>query len=177
VTRGGDPPSPSPSAPIIIIVVMGVTGAGKTAVGQRLAADLGWRFADADDFHSASSVEAMRRGIPLSDEDRGPWLARLAVAIREWLDHGDRVVLACSALRQVYRDALLLDPARMRLVYLRVSRPVSARRVSGRSGHYMPAVLVDTQFAILEEPAEALTVDAGEPVDRVVSAIRAGLAL
>ncbi|KYF97570.1 gluconate kinase, partial [Sorangium cellulosum] len=102
----------------MIVVVMGVSGAGKTTVGVRLARDLGWEFLDADDLHPAANIEKMRSGKPLDDRDRAPWLAALAARIRQLLDAGRGAVIACSALKAAYRAQLLVDPARMRLVHL-----------------------------------------------------------
>ena len=161
-----------------VVVLMGPAGAGKTTVGERLAASLGWPFADADAFHPASNVEKMRRGEGLTDADRAPWLAALREAVRATLERGGRLVLACSALRRSYRDALVpsdAPPDAVRFVYLHVGRAELARRLATRVGHYAPAALLDSQLATLEVPdvGEGIpTVDAERPVDDVVLAVR-----
>jgi gluconokinase len=159
----------------VIVVVMGVTGAGKTTVGRRVAADLGAAYLDADDFHPSANVEKMRAGTPLTDHDRSPWLARLNAALRERAARGESVVLACSALKAAYRDALLRDVPESRLVYLRGSRETIAARLAGRRGHYMNPGLLDSQFAALEEPPEAIVVDVDAEPATVAAAVRAAL--
>jgi gluconokinase len=152
----------------VVIVVMGVAGSGKTSVGEALALRLGYRFEDADAFHSRESVAKMRAGIPLGDADRAPWLASIAAAIDGWLASGDDVVLACSALAARHRRVLCKDPARMRLVYLRASFEVLLTRLEARPDHFMPASLLASQLATLEEPKRAIVVDAAAPLDLVV---------
>jgi gluconokinase len=160
----------------VIILVMGVAGAGKTTVGRRLAGVLGFEFADADSFHTPASVEKMRRGVPLDDADRAPWLASLAAAVDTWLDAGEDVVLACSALKSAYREQLLRDRSRMAIVYLEVPPGVARARLDARAGHFMPSRLVDSQFQTLEAPMDALRVDATQPlrivVQQLVEALR-----
>jgi len=158
----------------MIILLMGVTGAGKTTVGRALAEQLHWRFADADDFHSAANIAKMRAGIPLTDEDRAPWLASLRDAIRNWLDAGVNVVLACSALKASYRDVLLVSPE-VKLVYLRASQALVAARVAARTGSYMNPELVPSQFQTLEEPKDAVEIDASATVEECVASIRSAL--
>lgn len=158
----------------MIILLMGVTGAGKTTVGRALAEQLHWRFADADDFHSAANIAKMRAGIPLTDEDRAPWLASLRDAIRNWLDAGVNVVLACSALKASYRDILLVSPE-VKLVYLRASQALVAARVAARTGSYMNPELVPSQFQTLEEPKDAVEIDASATVEECVASIRSAL--
>lgn len=160
----------------MIVVVMGVAGAGKTTIGRMLAEALGYRFHDADEFHSPTNVEKMRRGERLAEEDREPWLDAMARAIDGWLRDGANVVLACSALKASYRARLMRDPSRMALVYLRVPPDVARARVGGRTDHFMPRALVDSQFEALEEPADAIAVDATQPPDVIVRTLRgAGL--
>jgi gluconokinase len=161
------------SAPAI--VVMGVSGCGKSTVGSALAQRLGWRFADGDDFHPAANVEKMRAGIPLDDDDRAPWLARLNAMMRDSVAQGDPVVLACSALRQRYRDALSCGLPGLRFVHLSGSVELIAGRLAARSHHYMPTSLLASQFAALEPPAEALALDIDAPVERLVDLILASL--
>lgn len=151
----------------MIIVLMGVTGAGKTTIGRLLAEQLGWPFYDADDFHPQSNVEKMRRGEPLTDDDRVGWLVSLEELIREKLRSETSIVLACSALKASYRSRLLID-ARVRLVYLKGTRSLIQERVAVRRGHYMNPSLIESQFAILEEPERAVVLDAaGSPEDLV----------
>jgi gluconokinase len=163
------------------VIVMGVSGAGKTAVGSRLAEKLGCGFYEGDDFHSAASIEKMRRGDPLTDEDRLPWLDRLRGLIVDELAAGECAVIACSALRDAYRKRLVpADPElapRVRFVCLYVSPEIARERLMSRRGHFMPATLVSSQFETLEEPAagEALCVDGGRPVDEVVEQAYAAL--
>jgi gluconokinase len=155
----------------VVVIVMGVSGVGKTTVGERLARALGWRFLDADEFHSAGNVAKMAVGTPLTDEDRWPWLERLRELIQDALKSGEGLVLACSALRRSYRERLTVDAARVRWVYLWAPREVIARRVAERRGHYMPPELLDSQLTVLEPPEDALTVDASADPDMVVARI------
>lgn len=154
----------------MIVLLMGVTGAGKTTVGLALAQQLHWRFADADDYHSAANIAKMRAGIPLTDADRAPWLKVLHDAIVSWLATGKNVVLACSALKARYRELLVISPE-VKLVYLRASMSLIAARLQQRSGHYMNPHLVPSQFEALEEPQDALTLDAGLNVEEIVGKI------
>ncbi|MBV9669463.1 MAG: gluconokinase [Acidobacteriales bacterium] len=165
----------------IVIIVMGVSGAGKTTVGQALAASLGWRFVDADAFHAAQSIEKMRRGIALSDEDRAPWLSSLHSAICEWVVQSQHTILACSALKDRYRAVLRegLRPEQVRFVFLAVPVVVLAQRLRGRSGHYMPPSLLQSQLSDLEPPSQeqAIYVDGAASPSSVVEEIRKKLAL
>ena len=164
----------------MIVVVMGVTGAGKTTSGQLLAEHLGWQFADADDFHPASNVEKMRRGIPLTDDDRWPWLDRLHAEIENWIAAEQNAVLACSALKQSYRarlDAGSEAAREVRFVYLKGSRASIAERLRLRHGHFAGEAILAGQFADLEEPAgnNVITVDIDRTPDEIVADIRVGL--
>ncbi|WP_081426837.1 gluconokinase [Sorangium cellulosum] len=161
----------------MIVLVMGVSGAGKTTVGQRLARDLGWEFVDADDLHPPTNVEKMRAGKPLDDQDRAPWLAALSACIRRLLDEGREAVIACSALKAAYRAQLLVDPARMRLVHLTGDPSLIAARLAARSNHFMPAGLLSTQLAALEPPEDALRVDVGGTPDEIAADVRRALGL
>jgi len=166
----------------MVIILMGVSGAGKTAVGQALAARLGWHFEDADNWHSPANVEKMRTGVPLTDADRAPWLEALNRSIREWIAAGRNVALACSALKASYREALragLQTPGSVQFVFLKATYGAIDRRLRERHGHYMPESLLRSQFDDLEEPssAEALVVDAALAIPAVVDAIVAGLRL
>ncbi len=163
-----------------VIVVMGVSGSGKTTIASRLAARLGWQFVEADAFHSAANVAKMRAAIPLTDEDRRPWLD----AIARWIDSaraaGRPSVVACSALKRAYRDRLMAGRRDVRLVYLRGSYDLVAGRMAGRKGHYMPLDLLRSQFDALEEPGpdeEPLVVSIEPPPDAIVETIVAALGL
>lgn len=151
---------------------MGVAGSGKTTVGRLLAATLDWRFYDADDFHSPASVERIRAGIPLTDADRAPWLDALAELLRGLARDGTPAVLACSALRQAYRDRLAAAGDRVRFVYLRGEPGVLRQRLERRLGHFAGASILASQFATLEEPAGAVTVDATLPAPTIVALVR-----
>ncbi len=147
---------------------MGVSGAGKSVVGRQLAAELGWRFADADDFHPQANVKKMRAGVALTDQDREPWLAALHELVRS---SEEPLVLACSALKARYRDVISGDLADVSFVFLRGSFEEIKQRLERREGHYMPASLLQSQFDALEEPVGALTVDCMQPVDQLVAEI------
>lgn len=156
---------------------MGVTGCGKTTVGVTLAAACGWIFHDADDFHPAENVAKMKRGAALDDEDRWPWLARLNTFLLDNEREGKSVVLACSALKQSYRDRLARGCAAARFVFLDGDKQLIRARLAARQGHYMNPKLLESQFAILERPEDALRLDiAGSPAEMVRS-IRKGLAV
>jgi gluconokinase len=161
--------------PLVIVIVMGVAGAGKTLVGQRLAARLRYRFSDADDFHPPANLEKMRSGRPLEDADRDPWLRAMSDAIDTWLRDGIDVVLACSALKQRYRARLVRDPNRVRLVYLKIAPEIARERIARRTGHFMPPDLVESQFEALEEPRDAIVVDASGHPDAIVRAVEGAL--
>jgi gluconokinase len=137
-----------------VIVVMGVSGAGKTTIAAMLAARLGWTYEDADWFHPPSNIEKMHSGTALTDEDRWAWLEGIAVWIDATRKAGGRGVIACSALRRAYRDILVGDRHDVRIVYLKGERDLIARRFSVRHGHFMPTSLLNSQFATLEEPGE-----------------------
>ncbi len=161
----------------MVIILMGVSGAGKTTIGKRLAQVLGWRFLEGDDFHPPANVAKMSSGQALTDEDRAPWLERLRQAIAEALAQGEDVVLACSALRQAYRERLTVDAARVRWVYLWAPREVIAQRLAQRTGHFMPPSLLDSQLQTLEAPSDALRVDVTAGLDEVVATLRTALGL
>lgn len=138
---------------------MGVAGSGKSTVGIKLAQELGWEFYDADQFHSDENIEKMARGIPLTDADRWPWLDRLHNLILDRLKKDRPAVLACSALKKVYRERLLRDTRRAALVFLRGGFDLIYERLQERQDHYMEAGMLESQFAALEEPEEALAVE------------------
>lgn len=152
-----------------VLVVMGVSGCGKSTVGQALARRLGWRFLDADDYHPPANVEKMRAGQPLDDDDRRPWLDRLNALLRHSLAKGEPAVLACSALRQRYRDRLADRLDGVVFVHLAGDFDVIAARLAQRRHRYMPATLLHSQFDALEPPADAVTVDVALPVEAIVA--------
>lgn len=160
----------------MVIIVMGVSGSGKTTVGKALAERMGWTFYDADDFHPAANVAKMRSGNGLTDADRAPWLGQLRALIDEVLREEESAVLACSALKASYRDRL--DAEGVRFVYLEARRDLIRERLSERKGHYAKVSLLESQFAALEEPTpqEALIVSAAQPVKAIVDEIEAALA-
>ena len=158
----------------MVIVVMGVSGCGKTTIASRLAGRLGWPFAEADNFHSQANVAKMRSGIPLEDDDRWPWLDALA----EWIDarraEGRDCVVACSALKRAYRERLARGHDDLRFVYLRGDYDTISSRLAGRTGHYMPLALLKTQFDALEEPGDdeqPLILDIDEAPEAMVDTI------
>lgn len=153
---------------------MGVQGAGKTTIGSLLARELNFEFQDADNFHSPANIEKMSRGISLTDTDREPWLSALHDAVTRWLAERRNVVLACSALKGGYRNRLLVGPE-VKLVYLKASYEVVLNRLELRQDHYAGKNLLQSQFADLEEPANALTVDASLPPAEIVREIRSRL--
>jgi carbohydrate kinase (thermoresistant glucokinase family) len=152
------------------VVVMGVSGSGKTTVGRRLCATLHVPFADADTFHTPAAVAKMSSGAPLTDNDRGPWLS----AIAGWLaEHEDGGVTACSALKRAYRDVLRRGAPDAWFLYLAGSAELMRQRMAAREGHFMPAALVESQFDALEPPGDdeqAFTAQADQPPDRIVDA-------
>ncbi len=154
----------------MIIVLIGVTGVGKTTVGRALADELHWSFADADDYHSPENIAKMRAGIPLDDADRAPWLQALRDGVNSWMARGENVVLACSALKAAYRELLAVSPD-VRIVYLRGSYDLLSERLLSRGGHYMNPTLLRSQFDTLEEPHDVLTVDVNQPVSSIVDNI------
>ncbi len=154
-------------------IMMGVSGCGKSTVGEALAAELGCPFFDGDDFHPAANVAKMASGTPLNDDDRRPWLARLHDLIGEHLGRGESAVVACSALKGIYRDQLREGNAGVHLIFLKGDFDTIWNRMKGRQGHYMKAEMLHSQFATLEEPGpeEALPLDITAPVDQLVAQI------
>jgi len=162
---------------VMVIVLMGVAGVGKTTVGRRLARALGWRFEDGDDYHPPGNVEKMRRGIALTDADRMPWLENLRTLIAACLRNRESVVVACSALKQSYRDYLCLDANQVRFVYLKGDYALIYERLARRSGHFMKETLLASQFDALEEPQGVPSVDVAEDPDVIVGVILQSLGL
>ena len=164
------PPDAAPRA----LILMGVSGSGKSTIGERLAARIGWRFEDADSFHPAANVAKMSAGHPLTDEDRWPWLRAIAAEIDRTIEAGERIVIGCSALRRVYRDLLVHGRNDVRIVYLQGTQAVIAGRLGERTGHFMPPGLLTSQFKTLEPPTpdeHAVTVSIDAPVDTIVDDI------
>lgn len=161
----------------MVILVMGVAGVGKSAIGRELAERLGWTFLDADDDHSAASVAKMRAGESLSEADRAPWLVAVRERVREHLERGERVVLACSALRASYRARLAEVGGRFEVVHLVAPASLIQARLRERRGHFAGAQLLPHQIEDLEPPADAVVIDASPPVDEVVETIRARLGI
>jgi carbohydrate kinase (thermoresistant glucokinase family) len=157
---------------------MGVSGSGKTTVGEALARRLGWLFQEGDALHPPENIAKMKAGLPLDDEDRAPWLAAIAARIDEWRRLGESGVITCSALKRRYRDPIVGNRADVRLIYLEGSRQLIGERLAGRRGHFMPATLLDSQFAALEPPGpdeDPITVSAEDAVDANVARIAAAL--
>ena len=162
---------------------MGVCGCGKTTVGRALANQLGWQFFDADDFHPQANVAKMAKGVALTDEDRGPWLDRLAAEMRAVTQKGQHAVLACSALKEAYRQRIARGmedspgggDSEVRIVYLKGDAQTIGPRLALRSGHYMPPSLLASQFAALEEPEDAMVIDIRQTAETQAAQIAAAL--
>jgi gluconokinase len=164
------PPEPAPRA----LIVMGVSGSGKTTIGEELARRIGWRYEDADTFHPDSNVAKMSAGKPLTDEDRWPWLRAIADEIDRAVAAGERVVIGCSALRRVYRDLLVHGRNDIRIVYLDGTQDLIASRLGARRGHFMPPGLLTSQFGTLEPPTpdeHAVTVSIDAAAQTIVDDI------
>jgi len=161
----------------MIVVVMGVTGSGKSTVGSLLARRLGWRFIEADDYHSRTEIEHMSAGHPLSDEERQPWLAKLRQVLSDCVARGENAVLACSALKESYRRTLTVDASAVRFVYLKGDPAIIRQRLRQRVGHFAREGLLASQYAALEEPGDALTVAIDETPEQIARHISEGLGL
>lgn len=163
----------------MIVLLMGPAGSGKTTVGKLLAAQLSWEFADGDDFHPPANVAKMASGVPLTDEDRLPWLQSIRDAMRQWLAQGRNAVLACSALKRAYRELLGIAPnaKEVKLVYLQGTYDLLLERLHSRKGHYMKEQMLASQLADLEEPADAITIDISKSPEQIVREIRKPLGL
>jgi len=155
----------------MVLILMGPMGCGKTTLGKMLAEKLGWSFYDGDDFHPKKNVEKMRAGIALTDEDRKLWLEKLHANVQDWLRDRQHTILACSALKQAYRDMLGVDQKTVRTVYLKGSYELLRKRVEERQHPYMDKNLLRSQLDTLEEPRDGLTVDISATSEIVVSAI------
>jgi gluconokinase len=161
----------------MIVLVMGVSGVGKTTIGQALAEELGWRFLDADDYHPPQNVAKMAAGVPLDDEDRRPWLAKMNGELLKTQSEGGSAVLACSALKESYREQLTRGVKDLEVVYLRGGLELIRERMNGRRHRFMPATLLESQFAVLEPPLRAIEVDVATPVESAISRIKKQLRL
>jgi gluconokinase len=163
----------------VILIVFGVSGAGKTTLGKLLAEELGWRFHEADDFHSDANIEKMRRGVPLTDEDRWPWLEKLRELIKRCVESGENAVLASSALKRAYRERLSVS-AEVKFVFLRGNYALIAKQLGRRHGHFMNPTLLRSQFADLEEPESdegVVTIELGRTPHELVEKIKIKLHL
>jgi gluconokinase len=153
------------------VILMGVAGSGKTAVGMQVARKLDWIFLDADDFHPPANIEKMKHGIPLNDQDRAPWLQRLHDELQDQMAKGRSVILACSALKESYRKVLHDEVTPPKFVYLDVDPETIRDRLQHRSAHFFPKELMESQFAALEKPKDAILVDARKPLAEVVEQV------
>jgi gluconokinase len=161
---------------IMIILITGVTGSGKSTIGRLLAAQLEWKFYEGDDFHPSVNIEKLKRGAPLDDEDRLPWLMAIRDTIRAAIDRGEDAVIACSALKESYRRMLRIS-ADVVLVHLQANRELIDERLKHRTGHFMNPASIQSQFATLEQPEAALQIDAGLSPGEIVRLIRDRLSL
>ena len=161
----------------MVVIIFGVSGSGKTTIGQLLAQELGWRFYEADDLHSPANVEKMRRGVPLTDQDRWPWLESLRELIKRCVATGEDAVLACSALKEEYRRYLQVN-AEVKLIFLRGEYPLIAKQLRRRRGHFMNPGLLQSQFADLEEPQPgeaSIVIELGRSPRKLVQEIKSKL--
>ena len=161
-----------------VIVVMGVSAAGKTTAGRALSHALGWTFYEGDDYHSAPNIAKMHRGEALTDADRAPWLDDLCMVIAGVIERGEYAVLACSALKRAYREALVprgTPPGVVRFAFLDVPVAVLRKRLADRKGSFFNPALLESQIATLEQPSEAVRIDGDAPVDNIVKDIREAL--
>jgi gluconokinase len=157
-----------------LYVVMGVSGSGKSLIGAAFARALGVDFVEGDKYHSAENVEKMKAGIPLTDKDREQWLRALAARLRQAQDTGTGLVVACSALKRSYREILRAAAKDLRFVFLRGERSLIAERLAGRTGHYMPASLLESQITTLEEPSpdeDAWVIDVNDSPENIIAAL------
>ena len=162
----------------MVIILMGTCGCGKTTIGNQLNKKLGWHFYDADNYHSKENVEKMAKGIPLTDDDRKPWLEGLSVEIEKWNANEGNAILACSALKNIYREMLGVDQKTVVTVFLKGDYDLLSERMQSRKGHYMNPNLLDSQLESLEEPSDGLTVsidkDPGQIADEIINQLKLG---
>jgi gluconokinase len=159
----------------MFIIFMGVSGCGKTTIGKRTAGTLGIPYYEGDEFHPRINIEKMSQGIPLTDEDREDWLSKLSLLIQTKLESDETGVLSCSALKEVYRKRLIIDPDRVRFIYLKGSYELILSRLRDRTEHYMPAHLLASQFEALEEPNDVFTVDINQATEAILDEVFAYL--
>ncbi|MBF6571449.1 MAG: gluconokinase [Candidatus Binataceae bacterium] len=159
----------------MVIILTGVSGAGKSTVGSQLAMALGWQFIDADDIHPAANKEKMQRGTPLTDTDRWPWLDSIRSVIQNFAARRQDAVVACSALKAAYREKLEIDPATVKFVYLKGDQALIAQRLEKRRDHFMNRSLLRSQFETLEEPVGAIIVDIRQTPGEIAAAVRTAL--
>jgi gluconokinase len=170
----GESSMPNPIAKPVVLVVMGVSGCGKTTVAAILAGRLNWPFEEGDGLHPQSNIDKMHAGHPLNDDDRGPWLEKVAEWVEERLDAGENGIITCSALKRSYRHLISRRGSGVEFVYLHGSRDLIAARLTARHGHFMPPTLLDSQFADLQEPAAdeaAIRVDVGPAPSTIAQTI------
>jgi len=167
----------SEPSPALVILLMGVAGSGKTTIGTQLAAELGWRFRDADEFHPPENVSKMSSGAPLTDRDRAPWLAAIRSFIEATLAQGGHAVVTCSALKEKYRAAAIPDGDGVKLVHLAGDFDLILQRMNARQGHFMKPQMLRSQFEALETPTQALAIDVAKSPDEIVAEIRGKLGL
>ncbi|HUA34703.1 MAG TPA: gluconokinase [Candidatus Binataceae bacterium] len=165
------------AGPSIVVVLMGVSGSGKTTLGTMLARELGWEFRDGDDLHLAENKRKMHQGIALTDADRAPWLAAIRALIERFLRDDTNLIVACSALKRAYRHEIVVDAVRVKVAYLKASRELIAQRLAARSRHFFDSALLGSQFATLEEPDDAITIDVSHTPEQAVADIRAKLGI
>jgi gluconokinase len=168
---------PPPARSAHAIIIMGVSGSGKTTIGEKLAAELGWSFRDADDFHPPANVAKMAAGTPLDDRDRAPWLAAIRAHIEASLARGESTIVTCSALKERYRDVLVSDPARVTLVHLVGDFDLIRERMEQRTDHFFKPELLRSQFETLEPPDDAIVVDIAQSPEAIVAEVRQRLGI
>lgn len=161
----------------MILVVMGVSGSGKSTIGKAVADRLGWEFRDGDAFHPASNVAKMKAGTPLTDDDRRPWLLAIQTAMKDAMARRESLVIACSALKQAHRELLLFGNPEVQFAHLSGSKELIAERLTARRGHFMPSTLLDSQFATLEAPTDIPGFDIALPPGRIAEEIISRLGL
>lgn len=156
---------------MLVVVLMGVSGSGKSTIGPLLAQALGGTYVEGDSFHPPANVAKMKGGTPLDDADRRPWLEAIAAAIRQWQRGPHPVVVSCSALKQSYRDLLAHGQPGLRFVWLKGDKALIAARLAARRGHFMPPSLLDSQYRILESPKDAIVADVARPPEELVAEV------